>query len=300
MFRFLSLHTIFLFLFIAPVGVASDEPQVQEPQPWQWMLGTHTNYQHTLRKPEAASTPVLYSVRRVQSADTEGVVLLSEQAYLFTPDEPIRRRIYQFIPRRQGWIQHIFEVAPELSVDQLARAEHWQPLQGCSLRWEKQDGYFSAGNDPEDCYFFVEESGERVAVSSSIKLYPDYFVITDDLAFTDELTSEYREQNTLTEYQRTTFYDPKVRYSSLANDQWQPVSTTGPLHDQGARVGLVLDQSELELRYQIELQRSLTKLTFKLYDISSGDVIHEETFEDDVAAIEYHSARLHIRLKPRP
>ncbi|MCC5880003.1 MAG: hypothetical protein JJU03_08940 [Idiomarina sp.] len=296
--RCLSLLSLSFALYLVNTAAMADEET--QSQPWQWMLGTHTNYQHSLRNPDSAATPLLYSVQRIDDSDAEGMILLSQQAYLFTSDKPLRRRIYQFIQHRQGWVQHIFELPADLLDTQLSQREHWRPLHGCSIQWQQQDDHFVGTNEPRECYFYVEDSGERVAVSSAIHLFPDYFVVNDNLEFTDEAMIEGTATETHTEYQRTTFYAATVEYSALSNGQWESVNTTAQLHDQGARVGLVLDESALELRYQIELQRTLGQLTFRLHDLSRGEVVHEEAFDIDTKVIEYTSPRLRIRLEPRP
>lgn len=285
-------------LGIVPFSVSADDSE--QTQPWQWMLGVHSNYQYTLRNPESASTPLIYRMQLIEESEVEGVLLLSQQAYLFDPDSPLRQRVYQFIERRQGWVQHIFEVDAELDLAQLSDPESWQPLHGCSIYWTQQDDHFVAENNPSNCYFFVEDSGERVAVSSEITLYPDYFALNDHFVVTDEEDNDGHEQQVHTEYQRTTFYDVEVSYSALNNDEWEPAATVMQIHDQGVRSGLVLQESGLELRYQIELKRELDELRFTIHDMSRNNVVHEDVFAHDEAVIEYSSERLQLRIKPRP
>ena len=285
-------------LCIAPFTVFADE--IERAQPWQWMVGVHSNYQYTLRNPESVATPLIYRMQVINGSGAEGVVVLSEQAYLFDPESPLRKRIYQFIERRQGWVQHIFELDPELTETQLEDPEFWQPLHGCSIQWTQTGDHFVGSNNPRHCYFLLEETAQRVAVASEVSLFPDYFLLEDSFAVSDEDGDTAAEEHVHTEYQRTTFYDVQASYSALNNDQWEPASISADLHDQGFRTGLVLQDSGLELRYQIELKRELGKVKFMLHDISRNSVIHEEVFAHDVETIEYSSDRLQLRIKPRP
>ena len=285
-------------LCIAPFTVFADE--IERAQPWQWMVGVHSNYQYTLRNPESVATPLIYRMHVIDGSGAEGVVVLSEQAYLFDPELPLRSRIYQFIERRQGWVQHVFELNPELTASQQTDPEYWQPLHGCSIRWTYTGDHFVGTNSPRDCYFLLEDSAQRVAVSSEVSLFPDYFSLEDSFVVSDQDGVMEAEEYVHTEYQRTTFYDVQASYSALNNDQWEPARMSADLHDQGFRTGLVLQGSGLELRYQIELKRELGEVRFMLHDISRNSVIHDEVFAHDVDTIEYSSDRLQLRMKPRP
>lgn len=296
MLRFLLL-LVLAVAGITPFTVFAEE--LEKPQPWQWMLGVHSNYQYTLANPDKASTPLLYRVRLIDKADTEGVVLLSSHADFFKPDVVLRQRLYQFIERRNGWVQHIFEVPHDLTNTQLSDPVNWQPLHGCSIQWTQKSEHFVASNNSKRCYFLLQGTGQRIAVTSEVRLFPDHFVLKDHLAVTDLESHVVTEENIQTEYQRTMFYDVQASYSAHDN-QWQDVVTTVGLHDQGVRSGLELQASGLELRYQIELQREGAEVKFMLHDISLDAVIHEETFAHNIDVIEYSSERLQLKIKPRP
>lgn len=279
---------------MAPFAILANE--LEQPQPWEWMLGVHSNYQYTL---DNAQSPLVLRVRLIEEADTDGVVLLSSYADFSKPAQIVRHRVHQFVERRNGWAQHIFEVPTELTDSQLSNPVHWQPLHGCSLQWTQKHDHFVASNNPKQCYFLRQATEQRIAVTSEISLFPDNFVLKDHLAVHDLENNTVTEENILTEYQRTMFYAVEASYSTHAN-QWQDVVTSVQLHDQGVRSGLVLQASGLELRYQVELQREGAELRFMLHDISRNAVIHEQTFPHDIDVIEYSSGQLQLRIKPHP
>lgn len=279
---------------MASLKVLADESE--QPRPWEWMLGVHSNYQYTLDHPQNA---LVNRVRLIEAVDTEGVVLLSSYADLSQPDTVVRHRVYQFINNRKGWVQHTFELPTEVTGSQLSDPTHWQRLHGCSLQWKYKDNHFVAHNNPKQCYFLRQETKQRIAVSSEVYLFRDHFTLQDQLQIHDLENNVVSEENILTDYQRTRFYAIEASYSTQENE-WQDVVTSVQLHDQGARSGLVLKDSGLELRYQVELRRDGGKLKFMIHDISRDTVIHEQSFAADIDVFDYASDRLRLRIKPHP
>lgn len=296
----LRLLSLLLCVTLTRPGLALASDTDEGVAPWQWLVGEFTNYQHTLREPEQGLTPTVYKVQVVDQNDNGSVTLLSQQFYLFNQQQPLRQRIYQFSERRRGWRQHVYEVAADARGAELENSENWQRLTGCQLDWRLEGTRFEGATDASRCYFVLQDKDVRVGIASRTYLYPDRVEVSDTFRAEPEVLAELESHQVQTNYARMTYYDAKVSYRPNRGQDWLDVVLSDDLHDQGGRMGLIESSSELELRFQFELVRSDDELTFRVFDITRQQHVHEARYEDGVDSIEYESDMLQVRLKPRP
>lgn len=270
--------------------------------PWDLLQGEFTNYQQTIAEPEQGYLPIRYTLTRMNamSSDTNGSVeILSRQYYLFDPSTPIRQRVYQFTERRGGWRQRVYDVDIEHDIDDLAA---WQEITGCSMRWEANTNGYVGRTNPARCFFEVDALNTRVSISSQAELSEDRLILSDRLVFAGEANGEKSidESSAVTEFQRMTYYDHEISFRPGSDQEWRRVEPIHAIHDQGGRIGLIEFDSELELRYQLEVIRDGDNVQLSLFDLTRQAVVYETQAKAKEGSLDYTSESLQIRLKPRP
>ena len=263
--------------------------------PWNILQGEFTNYQQTLAEPELGNLPIRYTLTLMPGATNDNVEVLSRQYYLFDPTTPLRQRVYQFANRRDGWRQRVFAVDVNESADNLAA---WQEVTGCSMHWQAKEGGYVGRTNPARCFFEVAALDTRVTIASQSEVFEDRILLTDRLTYQGEASAE--ASIAMTEFRRMTYYDHQISFRPSAGQEWRRVEPIRAIHDQGGRVGLIEFESELELRYQLELTRDGDIVYLRLFDITRQSVVYEAQAKAKEEPLEYTSDSLQIRLKPRP
>ncbi|WP_126797537.1 CpcT/CpeT family chromophore lyase [Aliidiomarina soli] len=262
-----------------------------------WFAGDFTNYQQTIHQPEQSLTPVIKRIEPLDYAE-QGHAFLSEQAYLFEPDQVIRRQIYLLERVRGGWRQAVFNVETELGAAELADPSNWQASYGCEVNWRWRNGEFEGERNHQRCYFYRSSDGQKVSLSSQLRLSENALTITEQ-AFLATNTPLLRSDLAGTHhYARMQYYDAQVEYRAPGTDRWRQAELIGVLHNQGARVGIRLSEQQQELRYQFAVTTGGEQAEFALYDLNGMETVHQEHVAvNDV--IEYQSDYLKIELTPR-
>lgn len=290
MYQLATTLTLLVTILLSLTAQAAANPS----GPWQWLQGEFTNYQQTLAEPEQGHLPLRYSLTMLANEANDGVLMVSRQYYLFDPSTPLRQRVYQFTERRDGWRQQIYDVA----IDDLDNAAAWTEVAGCHMQWERTATGYVGQTNPARCFFVVAEQDTRIAVHSTMRLTKDSVSVADVVSATTEIISD--SATVATEFQRMTYYDDTILFRPTPDDDWREVSAVHATHDQGGRVGLIDTQSGLELRYQIELIRDGSEVELNLYDVTRQEVVYQTRAQAKEGVLEYESASLRLRLKPRP
>lgn len=260
-----------------------------------WLQGQFTNYQQSLQNPEEAVSPLLYVVEPVPQQEDEGVLLSSQQMFLFNPDQQLRTQMYELNTQGGEVVEQRFY---HVNGDPEQR-DNWQPLHGCEVHWRWQGDHYTGKRDEQRCYFYNQDTGKKVALKSQLKLTRNTFSTTDWAYAADGTLLLGDTFNSHLVLQRMRFFDADIEYRAPGSDSWQAVHPTHEIHDQGVRVRLQLPDSDLELRYQLELVRQGEQRVLRIYQGNQAQPAKRLEAPVDSEQLEVSMEQLRIRLTPR-
>ncbi|MGX5914580.1 CpcT/CpeT family chromophore lyase [Aliidiomarina sp. Khilg15.8] len=272
--------------------LSADEHQAQIAE---WLQGQFTNYQQSIQNPEQAVSPLLYQVERLKRQGDEGVLLSSQQMFLFNQEQLLRTQVYQLQTRGSNVVeQRFFHVSGDIE-----NRQDWHQLHGCAVRWRWKGDHYAGARNEDRCYFYNQENGRKIALKSQLKLTPNTYS-TIDWAYSEDgtllLDDAFNSQLVL---QRMRFFDADIEYKAPGSDSWQRVHTTHEVHDQGVRVRLQLPESDLELRYQLELVREGEQRVLRIYQGNQAQPVERVQVPVDAQQLEFTMEQLRVRLTPR-
>lgn len=260
-----------------------------------WLQGQFTNYQQSLQNPQQAVAPLLYVVSTLPGQEGEGLLLSSEQMFLFNPDQKLRTQVYELHTGRGETVEQQFyhvSGAPQ-------QRDNWQPLHGCEVDWRWQGDHYTGTRDEKRCYFYNQETGSKVALKSQLKLTRNTFATTDWAYAADGTLLLGDAFNSHLVLQRMRFFDANIEYRAPGSEDWQKVDPTHDIHDQGVRVRLQLPESNLELRYQLELVRQGEQRVLRVFQGNRAQPVKRLEAPVDSEQLELSMEQLRIRLTPR-
>lgn len=260
-----------------------------------WLQGQFTNYQQSIQNPELAVSPLLYIVEPLPNEEDERLLLSSQQMFLFNQDQLLRTQVYELQTRGKDVIEQRFYHVSE----NIEARESWQQLHGCAVRWRWNGEHYVGARDENRCYFYNQENGHKVALKSQLKLTSSTFS-TIDWAYAEDgtllLDDAFNSQLVL---QRMRYFDADIEYRAPGSEEWQPVQATHDIHDQGVRVRLQLPESDLELRYQLELLREGEQRVLRIYQGNQAQPVERVEVSADTQQLEFTMQQLRVRLQLR-
>lgn len=289
-----SLVVITAAFFVKPLNAA--EPGTTEHL-ISWLTGDFTNYQDTIEAPEDVALPVFYSIKTIHGEKLNQPTFVTTQTYLFADEGVPRKQILALSEWRGGWRQSVYEIDPKLSEQEVVDPSNWQRLDGCRIQWRWHDGYYQGTRDSKRCYFILEETGERVGVGANLILSQLALRIEEVLESPGQAPLLLANDLSINNFHRMTYYEADVQYRVNTQDNWATAEPVKAVHDQGPRVGLVVEESGLELRYQFLLRREGEEVHFEVYDLSRNRMVHEQVFSHS-DAVEFISDDFKVRLRP--
>lgn len=256
----------------------------------QWLQGDFTNYQQTLAEPEHAITPVLHRVTELDIEYADGTPLLVEQFSLFDQSEALRTQVYVIEQTRQGVRQHVYEVAGDP-----AYRDNWQALYGCRIDWRWQEDSWLGQRDPARCYFYDQNSQAKIGLGAELRLSDMQFSVRDMVQYPDNVPFIMSGLEGYYMYERMQYASVDVEYKAAGTSQWVQAEPLTIIHDQGIRAGFRLADSELELRYQIELSRADGEHQVQLFHMHETAPVEEvQGYLADGLLIETDSIRVRL------
>lgn len=262
----------------------------------EWLVGDFTNYQQTLAEPEQALVPVVHRVRDIDLEHSDGTPLLVEQFALFEQTNVLRTQVHVIEPVRQGYRQHVYDI----DGDPL-NENNWQVLHGCRIDWQWQNDSWLGKRDPRRCYFYDRDSQVRVGLGAEVVLSETMFSVQDSIQYADGTPLMTDDVNGHYQYARMQYAIADVEYKAPGTSEWLNAEPLSTIHDQGVRVGFKLADSDLELRYQLELTRIDDTHQVQLFHMHEAGALEQiEGQLADVIEIETDTLRVRLREASSP